>query len=64
MAFDLDTLAVMGRRVFPGIDDELKTVRDARVFFFGAEGCVLEGETVEQAHLEGQKLLSELLDSS
>ena len=42
----------------------LQTVHDPRIWAFGEQGSVREGETGEQAELEGQKLLSDLLDSS
>ena len=59
----LDTVSVTRRRIVP-LSAGIKTVRDARLWAFGEEGWVLEGETLEQAEIEGSKLLADLLDSA
>lgn len=44
-------------------DEELITVRDARVWAFVEEGFVLPGETLGKAEAEGRKLLTDLRES-
>lgn len=62
VAFDLETLSLLDRRIYR--KGGLETVHDARLWAFGKQGLVLEEETVEQAELEGRKLLANLRDSS
>ena len=67
LTVDLDTLTVTNRAV--GENDGgyrvcLETVRDLREWYGGKDKMVFEGETEEQALLEGKKLLGDMRDIS
>lgn len=63
LRFKLDNISVTRRRIV-GSSAGLETVRDARVWAFGEQRYILEGEASEQAEIEGSKLLADLLDSA
>lgn len=60
MKFDLRLLELLSHSVWQFAGQDFHTFREARTWAFGEQGCVLDGETTEQAEAKGRKLLADL----